>query len=198
MTDIAIYPSDPADSLEEALAGELQKVCADKELHPYLLLDASRSPEIRFVLQTLSDDALCLFDGAAFEDLAEVAPWLVPLSVHNDDVLSWFMDEGYGNDWGLFLLAGHASRRVKTSLKRSIRVSDETGKEMYFKYYRPSVFNTYVPLMEADQASYLLRDIGQVWAEDVDAPNRIRRYAIREETLRRADLALNLISSGEA
>ncbi|MBS0123538.1 DUF4123 domain-containing protein [Thetidibacter halocola] len=193
MDEVRVFPSAPADSAPAALAAELRRTCADKGFSPYLLVDASRSPATRFVIETMTDHALCLFDGEAFDDLAEVAPWLVPLTLDaRDDVYDWFMAEGYGNDWGVFVLAGAEARKVKTTLKRSLKVVDEDGNELYFKYYRPSVFNTYLPAMEPDQASFILRGIEQVWAEDPDDPARLRRYAIREGTLRRADLGLTV------
>ncbi|MFN3145164.1 MAG: DUF4123 domain-containing protein [Paracoccaceae bacterium] len=191
MVDVRVVPSDPAPTVQDAISEEMRKVIHKGDARrAYLLIDASRSPEIRFVLEALSDDALCLFDGSAFTDLAEVAPWLVPLSPVNDGVLSWFLQDGFGKDRGLFLLAGEEPRRVKTALKRSLRVEDEDGAHLYFKYYRPSVFRTYIPQMTPEQASYILRDIAQVWLEDPDHSARLQRYAIREGTLRRVDLDL--------
>ena len=193
MDPVRTHASEPGDSAAAALAATLRRTAADKGLRPYLLIDAARAPETRFVIEALTDHALCLFDGSAFEDLAEVAPWLVPLTLDDeDDVFDWFMAEGFGQDRGILLLAGADARRLKTALKRALRVQDETGRELFFKYYRPSVFNTYLPGFDPEQAAYVMRDIDQVWAEDGGDPLRLRRYAMRDGTLRRADLTLTL------
>ena len=188
---VQVYPSAPGATMAEALAAEIRKTCAARSgLQAYLVVDAGRASDIKFIIETLSDDALCLFDGNAFDDLSGVAPWLVPIGGGSDDMYDWFMQEGHGKDWGILLFAEGAPRKIKTSLKRSLRVQDEDGRALYFKYYRPSVFNAYLPAMEPEQAAYILRDFDQVWAEDPDDPGRMRRYAMRDGTLRRVDLAL--------
>ncbi|AUC56075.1 MAG: DUF4123 domain-containing protein [Sagittula sp.] len=191
MNEVVTHMSDPAASADEALALALEKACGPDQV-AYLLVDASKSPATQFIIETMTDDALCLFDGQAFEDLAAYAPWLVPLNGSGRRVFDWFMEEGWNKDWGLFLIAGPEAKKVKTSLKRSLRVKTEDDKELFFKFYRPSVFNTYLPAMEPEQCAYVLRDLSQVWAEDSDNPNLVHRYAIREGTLRRADLSLTV------
>ncbi|EBA05634.1 DUF4123 domain-containing protein [Sagittula stellata] len=191
MNDVVIHMSDPADSADEALAMALEKACGPDQT-AYLLIDASKSPATQCIIETMTDDALCLFDGQAFDDLAAYAPWLVPLTGSGLRVFEWFMEEGWNKDWGLFLIAGQDAKKVKTSLKRSLRVKTEDDKELFFKFYRPSVFNTYLPAMEPEQCAYVLRDLAQVWAEDSDNPQLVHRYAIREGTLRRADLSLTV------
>jgi hypothetical protein len=192
MSDVVVHLSDPAETAAEALASALLKARgADQTI--YLLVDASRSPASQFIIETLTDTALCLFDGQAFEDLSGYAPWLIPLTLEDDGVFSWFMEEGWGKDWGIFLIAGPEPRRVKVGLKRSLRVQTEDNQVLFFKFYRPSVFNTYLPAFEAPQAEYIMRDIAQVWAEDAEDPTLVHRYAIRAGTLRRADLMLKIV-----
>ena len=177
MSDVITHTSDPADSVQHALMGALMKSVGHGQ-RAYLLVDASKDHTIQFVIETLSDGALCLFDGQAFEDLSAFAPWLVPLGQDDQGVVDWFMEEGWGKDWGLFLVAGSQPRRVKTSLKRSLRVKTEEGKELFFKFYRPSVFHNYLPELEPAQACFVMRDLAQVWAEDPDDSHLVHRYAI--------------------
>ena len=191
MNEVVTHMTDPADSAAEALLRALGQACKPEQ-RAYLLIDASKSPLIQFLIQARTDQALCLFDGQAFEDLSAYAPWLVPLTGDGLDVFDWFMDEGWGKDWGMFLVAGPDARKVKTILKRSLRVKTEDNRELFFKFYRPSVFNTYLPAMEPAQACYVMRDIAQVWAEDGANPALVHRYAVREDTLRRADLTLTI------
>ncbi|MQQ10614.1 DUF4123 domain-containing protein [Epibacterium sp. SM1979] len=136
----------------------------------YLVLDASRSKEISSLVQTLDDEAMCLFDGQAYVDLAEVAPWIVPIHSKTNAVLDWFLNEAWGQDIGYFLFSNGVARKVKTSLKRSFRIQDENARNLFFKIYRPSVFRTYLPLMERDQVVFVLRDFPQVWTEEPQDP----------------------------
>lgn len=191
MNEVVTHMTDPAESTAAALLTALGQACKPDQ-RAYLLIDASKSALIQFLIEAKTDQALCLFDGQAFEDLSAHAPWLVPLVGDGLDVFDWFMDEGWGKDWGLLLIASPDPRKVKTVLKRSLRVKTEDNRELFFKFYRPSVFNTYLPAMEPAQASYVMRDLAQVWCEDEVNPALVHRYAVREETLRRADLSLTV------
>lgn len=133
----------------------------------YLLIDAARSAEIVPVIEALSDTAQCLFDGEAREDLGHLAPWLVPLD-RSSAVLEWFVETCLGKDRGIFLQAGPVARHVKSSLKRSLMVTDETGREMFFKFYRPSVLRSYFPELSADQRALMMRGMDAFWAESED------------------------------
>jgi len=197
MSDVVVHVSDPALTRAEAMAMALQKACKPEQ-RPYVLIDASRDHATQFIIETLADEALCLFDGQAFEDLSGYAPWLVPLTLEDDSVFTWFMDTGWHKDWGIFLIAGMQPAKVKTSLKRSLRVQTEDNQELFFKFYRPDVFNSYLPVLEPQQSAYVMRDLFQVWTEDKENPALVHRYAIREGTLRRADLMLNVVDEVEA
>jgi hypothetical protein len=192
MSDATIHLSDPGETAEEALMIALMKARkAGQGL--YVLVDASRSPFTQFIIETKTDHAVCLFDGQAFEDLSGYAPWLVPLDGEDGEaVFEWFMEEGWGNDWGLFLISDPDPKTVKAALKRSLRVRTEDDRELYFKFYRPSVFNNYMPAMDPAQSCFVMQDIAQVWAEDPEDSSLVRRYAVRDATLRRADLKLQV------
>lgn len=132
----------------------------------YLVLDASRSKEISSLVQAMDDEAMCLFDGQAYVDLAEVAPWIVPIRSKTNAVLDWFLNEAWGKDIGYFLFSRGVATKVKTSLKRSFRIQDDNARNLFFKIYRPSVFSTYIPVMEPEQVAFVLRDFPQVWTEE--------------------------------
>ena len=170
-------PEETAGNISDSV-GNILNAAIMPETRLYLLLDASRSFEIPVMLDALSEDAVCLFDGAAKEDFADTAPWLTPVSV-DDDVFDWYMDEGWGRDWGVFLISSQTTGRVKSSLKRSVMVQDEDGQEMFFKFYRPSVLNVYLPVFEFEQASYLMRDVAQFWTEWADDPTAMNCHEIK-------------------
>lgn len=155
----------------------------------YLLVDAAQSPEISTMVEALTDDALCLFDGEAQEDLATVAPWLVPLSA-DGDVYDWYMSDGWGNDWGIVLCSNLSARKLKTSLKRAIMVVDEDQREMYFKFYRPSVFREYLPVFEAEQCLYVMRDVGTVWVEHEEATDQVLAFEMHQQQLKMSKITL--------
>lgn len=194
-----LQTSPPGEDLGEALGRALRAKRREGQC-VYLMVDASAAPEAKAVLESLSDEALCMFDGQGFDDLANVAPWLVPLTLDTedgDDVFEWFVSELYGENRGIFLFAGPDAVALKASLKPGLWLKGENDEDLFFKFYRPSAFNTYMPGFEADYAAHMLRDVDQVWAESAEDPTLVHRYAIREGTLGQADLRL-LIDGDDA
>ena len=170
--------------LSEAVFGPLR---ADAEtrgedvppLRAYLLLDASADDDISVMLNGFSNPALCLFDGAAGEDLESVAPWLVELYAQEDSVWDWFVAEGFGKDWGIIIHSRLAPRRLKTQLKKFIMVEDEEGQKLYFKYYRPSTLNGFLPVFTPEQRVSFGRGIVAFLAESLGQGNTLRLHRVR-------------------
>lgn len=180
----------PATSRDAAMAGALRDRRKDGQA-VYLMLDGSKADGTRAILESLSDDALCMFDGQGFDDLADVAPWLVPLTLtDDDDVFDWFMETGYGRNAGILLIAGPDAQELKLSLKPGLWLKDENDEDLFFKFYRPSAFNTYMPGFEPGYVAHMLRAVDQVWAEDTADATLVHRYAVRNGTLAQADLRL--------
>lgn len=149
-------------------------------LRAYLLLDASASPDIAICLEGFSDPARCLFDGQPREDLAEVAPWLAQPSRHGA-VWDWFIDEGWGNNWGIILHSRLEPARLKTRLKAWLRVTDEAGAVFFFKYYRPSHLNDYLPVLDNRQRESFFRGIEAFFAEDARDANVLVRLGLDDD-----------------
>ncbi|MBM7069279.1 DUF4123 domain-containing protein [Actibacterium sp. 188UL27-1] len=172
-----------------------QRAEDEAPLRAYALLDASQSAEIPVCLEAFSDPAICLFDGRAKEDLEDVAPWLVELTRHCD-AFDWFLADGYGNNWGITIHSRLPLNRLKTQLKKFIKVEDETGELYFFKYYRPEHLNTYLPVFDADQLSRFMRGIEAVFAEDTDDPSRLIRHSQTKRGRYNED-AIDLMKRGE-
>ena len=156
----------------------------DKETPPlaaYLLLDASISPDIAICVEAFSETSRCLFDGAAFEELSDVGPWLVELRRFGD-AWDWFVEDGYGNNWGIILHSRLPLAKLKTQLKKFIKIQDEDGQTYFFKYYRPQHLNAYLPGFDDDQRTSFMRGIEAIWAETHQAPESLLRYKLAPDS----------------
>jgi len=149
-------------------------------LRAYLLLDASADDDISVMLNGFSNPALCLFDGETGEDLEAVAPWLVELYAPEDSVWGWFVAEGFGNDWGIVIHSRLAPRRLKTQLKKFIMIEDEDGNAFYFKFYRPSTLNGFLPVFTPEQRISFACGIERFLAEVETVPDLLRRHRVTE------------------
>lgn len=149
-------------------------------LRAYALIDASQDPMIAVMLEAFDSPARCLFDGDVGEDLGEVAPWLVELT-RFDDAWDWFVDKGYGKNWGILLHSRLELPRLKTQLKRFLKITDEKGESFFFKYYRPKHLNAYLPVFDDVQTASFLKGIETVYAESDKDANKLHQYRLKPQ-----------------
>jgi hypothetical protein len=149
-------------------------------LRAYALIDASQSPDISICLEAFNSPARCLFDGEVGDDLAEVAPWLVELT-RFDDAWDWFVENGYGKNWGILLHSRLELPRLKTQLKRFLKITDEKGETFFFKYYRPKHLNAYLPVFDNVQMASFMKGIETVFAENEKDPNKLHQHRLKEQ-----------------
>ena len=146
-------------------------------LQAYLLLDGSIDPEIALCAEAFPEPARCLFDGAAFEEPSDVGPWLIALRRYGG-AWDWYVENGYGNNWGIVLHTRLPMMKLKTQLKKFIKISDEDGRTYFFKYYRPQHLNTYLPGFDADQRTSFFRGIDAILAETHLDARMLQRHAL--------------------
>lgn len=151
-------------------------------LRAYALLDASQSADIPVCLQGFPSPATCLFNGAAYDDLAEVAPWLVELHRYSN-VWDWLVEDGFGQNWGIFLHSQLPLPKLKTHLKKFVKIDDPDGVAYYFKYYRPEHLNTYLPVLEPAQAARFFQGVEAIWAESRTEAGRLHRHCLKDGSL---------------
>lgn len=148
-------------------------------LRAYLLLDAAADPDIFLAMNGYSNPSTCLFDGEVADDLEMVGPWLAEVTEDEDDsVWAWFANKGYGNNWGIIIQSRLELRRLKTQLKKYLKIEDDDGDKYFLKFYRPDSFNTFLPEFTDEQRRSFARGIEAVFAEVKDITGRSWRHGI--------------------
>ncbi|WP_308917992.1 DUF4123 domain-containing protein [Jannaschia sp. LMIT008] len=180
-TDIVLpdtlLPDPRAEAIELALdalafeAGPLPASPGEGVPDLYLLLDAAADPEIATMLDAFDDPARCLFDGQTLDDLRDVGPWLCQPLRHGA-AWDWFVEEGWGRNWGVLIRSRLPMAKVKTRMKAFLRVTDEAGEAFFFKFFRPRNLLDYVPGFEDGQRAGFFRGIDAYVAEDPADPGR--------------------------
>lgn len=153
---------------------------ANPDLHVYAVLDASQSSDIPVTLEGLNCEYRCLFDGQVGDDLSTVAPYLVRMTRYSD-VWDWFAAEGFGKRWGLMIRTDMSLPRLKTHLKKFLRVKLEDGEKVYFKFYRPEHFAAYVPTFPPEDQSRILSRVECAFCEDETDPDFLLSFKMNAE-----------------
>jgi len=77
-------------------------------------------------------------------DLQRAAPYLVQLE-REDRLTRFLLENGWGRNWGIFLRTDIRFKDLRNHLRSFLRVKDEKGSRLIFRYYDPRVFRAYLP-----------------------------------------------------
>ncbi len=95
-------------------------------------------------------DFECLFRGELEPDMAEVAPYLVALE-RGSSFAEWVMAQGWGNHWGIFLIARADLRAMRFHFRPLTVAYDPDGAPKTCRYYDPRVLRIFLPTCDPAQ-----------------------------------------------
>jgi hypothetical protein len=110
----------------------------------YAVLDGARDRRIQHRVETSQLAWRCLYTGAIPAELREVAPYLVhmpPQAAFTRATLAC----GWGHAWGIWLICAAPFDELHRHLRRFLRVRDEAGRRLLFRFYDPVVLEMFLP-----------------------------------------------------
>jgi hypothetical protein len=115
-------------------------------LQVHMLLDGARDPAIEPMICSGKLEYNCLFGGSLVPRLQAAAPYLIHLAAESPLTHELLM-RGWSNNWGFLTLATPDVTIMQQRLhfKKFLRVQDEDGIEMAFRFYDPRVLRIYLP-----------------------------------------------------
>ncbi len=131
----------------------------------WAVLDAARDDRILSLLREHVDPYRCLYEGPEAETMADAAPYLVRFR-SDSRLLERVVAEGWGRRWGVWLLSNKRLRDVRTHLRRFLMVQDESGEQLYFRYYDPAVLRSFLADITPRQKSLLFADVDSWMVDD--------------------------------
>lgn len=113
------------------------------KLSVWAILDCARDPRIYTALLASQLEFRSLYSGRLPRELDMVAPQLVELLPGNR-LSAQLLDQGWGLSWGIFLQT-EDPLSLRHHLRQFLKVQDEDGRRLLFRYYDPRVLRTYLP-----------------------------------------------------
>ena len=132
----------------------------------WAVLDCARDDRIYPALRTSRLDYLCLYSGRLPRSLESAAPHLVELSP-SYTFTSQLIEMGWGKSWGIFLRIADPSN-LRHHLRTFLRVKDESGRILLFRYYDPRVLRAYLPTCRRDELATIFGPVERFIAEGED------------------------------
>lgn len=136
----------------------------------YALLDGARDPRIAPLAQQSGMEFSCLYSGKCSERLLNAAPYLVPLSRDRLFTRS-LIDQSWGQSWGIFTIVPRSLslKQQRDHFRSLLRVRDEAGRKLVFRFYDPRVLRVYLPTCTGKEARQFFGPIPRIMVEDQDA-----------------------------
>jgi hypothetical protein len=137
-----------ADVRNREFIGKLKSVLWPEDsmrpVNMWAVLDCAKDQRIYNLVSRCYLDKCCLFAGELSPELERAAPHLVQISPR-DSVSDSLLTLGWGRSWGIFIQSDDSIRTLRRHLRTLLRVKDEVGRYLLFRYYDPRVLRIYLP-----------------------------------------------------
>jgi len=134
----------------------------------YALLDGASIPALPNRLAESPEQSGCLYRGELGLDLKMTAPYLVKLHA-GSELLPWLWGEGWGKNWGIFVVTPLGFEELRRHFRGFLRVRDHSGRILYFRYYDPRVLRVYLPTCNAGEIKTVFGAISRFVCEGESA-----------------------------
>lgn len=141
--------------------------------HPsvWAVLDCARDPAIYRLLLESRLEFLCLYSGRLPRELEMVAPHMVEL-LPGHRFTERLLDEGWGRSWGVFVVI-EDPLALRPHLRRLLKVRDEGGRQLLFRFYDPRVLRIYLPTCSDSEIAGFFGPVLQFVCESDDEARAI-------------------------
>jgi len=145
------------------------------------VLDCARDERIFRAVESCRLDKSCLYAGRIPWVLQRAAPHLVVLEPE-DRFTRFLLDEGWGDSWGIFLRTELPMLDVRRHLRTLLRVKDETGRKLIFRWYDPRVLRIYLPTCQAGELHTVFGPVQSFYCE-ASTPSELLAYHFDDNQL---------------
>ena len=132
------------------------------------VLDCARDERIFAAVERCRLDKSCLYAGRIPWILQRAAPHLVVLDP-DDRFTRYLLDDGWGDSWGIYLRTELPMLDVRRHLRTLLRVKDETGRNLIFRWYDPRVLRLYLPSCRPAELRTMFGAIERFYCEGSDS-----------------------------
>ncbi len=135
----------------------------------FAVLDGARSRRIAPWIRLRTLEYECLFRGDLSPRLSDAAPYVVHLK-RDDGFTSELLERAWSRAWGIFTRVpdGVSLERHRRHLRTLLRVKDESGRKLVFRFYDPRVLRVYLPTCTGDEAQTFFGPLPEILAESED------------------------------
>ena len=119
----------------------------------WAVLDCARDPGVYAALVASRLEFRCLYSGRLPRALEQAAPQLVELLPGNL-LTAQLLGPAWGASWGVFLTTTEPEN-LRHHLRKFLKVRDDAGRSLLFRFYDPRVLRVYLPSCRSEEGAQL-------------------------------------------
>ncbi len=154
---------------------------AGSKMSVWAILDCARDPNIYLALLASRLEFRCLYSGKLPRELEMVAPQLVEL-LPNHHLTDQLLDEGWGQAWGVFVRT-QDGLNLRHHLRKLLKVVDEDGRRLLFRFYDPRVLRAYLPSCTPSELQQFFGNVSY-WLTENERGNSMAAWSMSRGFLR--------------
>src|ERR1043165_2324418 len=149
----------------------------------WAIVDAARDQRIYDMVRYSGMERACLYAGQLPDELARAAPYLIRLS-RATQFARELLTAAWGQSWGIFLSTRADLGTLRNHFRTFLRVRDEEGRRLVFRYYDPRVFREYLPTCTFPELNAVFGPVDLFYVEGREGQSvlRFRRQNEQLET----------------
>lgn len=132
----------------------------------HLLVDGARDPELVSMIRFGKLEYNCLFSGRLTPRLQAAAPYLVHLAAASP-LTRELLSRVWGNSGGILTVARAdvTLQQQRLHFKKFLRVQDEDGRVLQFRFYDPRVLRIYLPSCTPEECQRFFGPVSRIVME---------------------------------
>lgn len=121
----------------------------------YAIVDGASADGLLEKLEKTDSQYCCLFSGDLSPELAQAAPYLIQLK--KDSAITEWLVDSWGEHYGIYAVAPDTVEfdAVRKHFRTFLLVKGPDQQQIFFRYYDPRVFRTFLPTCDTKQSRYL-------------------------------------------
>jgi len=136
-------------------------------MRAWAILDGARDTHIYGAVDGYRGEKYCLYAGALPWQLQMAAPYLVEME-REHAFTEFVLKQGWGNAWGIFLHSDTTGSSLRKHFRSFLRVQDQAGRKLIFRYYDPRVMRVYLPTCWTEELRTVFGPVNRYILEDED------------------------------
>jgi hypothetical protein len=114
------------------------------DVRVFAILDGAQDDRISYEVSGTFCEHDCLYAGDLPIELQRAAPYIVQVE-RDDRIARFILDNGWGRNWGIFVRSDVGLKSLRKHLRGLLRVKDERGNRLIFRFYDPRILRVYLP-----------------------------------------------------